>query len=76
MALELPLYVVNGEKICSFEELPDGGARFLGWDFGRGELTRNAAEWDDFFGGDPESYQITKQEFEARLAELRGRAAQ
>ena len=75
MAKRFELYVVNGEKIASFVELPDGGGRMLAWDFERGELTRDAAEMDDFFGGDPESYQITKEEFNQRLAELRDGAA-
>ena len=75
MAKRFELYVVNGEKIASFVELPDGGARLLGWDFERGELTREAANVDDFYGGDPESYQITKEEFDRRLRELRDGAA-
>jgi hypothetical protein len=76
VAKRYELYVVNGEKIACMVEQPDGSGEILAWDFAKGRLTREAADMGDFFGGDPESYQITKEEFDKRLAELRdGEAA-
>lgn len=72
MVLELPRYVVVGEKIASMERTPDGGVEILGWDFVLRALTREAGDMDDFFGGHPDMYPITKEEFDQRLVELRG----
>ncbi len=45
--LKLPLYLIVGDKPVSFTRTADGGADLLGWDFGRKEMTRDAASWDD-----------------------------
>lgn len=88
MALELPIYLLAGEKPISVTQVPGGGIRILGWDFEAGELNRNV-EWDDVVGhlqsgvkvkgsahfaegGD--TYPISREEFEQRVAELRSRS--
>ncbi len=89
MVLKLPIYAIAGEKPVSAEETPDGGLELLGWDFARGEMTRDAVEWDEIVGhlqpGLPVSgntdfaegdwVQVTKVEFDRHVAELRARAA-
>ena len=89
MALKLPIYLLVGEKPVSAEATPDGGLALRGWDFVRGELTRNAVTWDEIVGhlqeGLPvrgncdfadggDTFPITAEEFERRVAELRARA--
>ncbi len=85
----LPIYVIAGDKPVSMEETPDGGADLLGWDFARGEMTRDAAEWDDIVGhlqpglpvrgntdfAEGDWIEVTKAEFDRHVAELRARAA-
>ncbi len=91
MALALPLYLIVGEKPIAVWEMPDGGMGFHGWDFARGELTRDAVTWDEIvghlqegvsvrgssdFAAGGDTFPITAEEFEARVAELRARSAQ
>ncbi len=85
----LPIYVIAGDKPVSMEETPDGGADLLGWDFARGEMTRDAAEWDEIVGhlqpglpvrgntdfAEGDWREVTKAEFDRHVAELRARAA-
>ena len=90
MALKLPIYAMVGEKPIAVWKTPDGGMAFHGWDFVRGELTRDAVTWDEIVGHLPEglpvrgncsfadggdTFPITAEEFERRVAELRARAA-
>ena len=89
MPLNLPLYMVVGEKLVSAEETADGGMALRGWDFRRREMTRAAVSWDDIVGHTEEgrkvqgssafaegedTFEITKEEFDRRLEELRGGA--
>lgn len=86
MPLELPMYLIAGEKPISVEETPDGGLRLLGWDFERGEMARNV-DWNEVAshlqpgvqvrrnapiadGGD--TFRVSKEEFDRRVEELRG----
>ena len=86
MPLKLPIYAVVGEKPIAVWETPDGGMAFCGWDFVRGELTPDAVTWDEIVGhlqeGVPvrgnscfadggDTFPITAEEFEQRVAELR-----
>ncbi len=78
MGLKLPIYAIAGEKPVSMTRTADGGAELLGWDFARGEMTRDAAELPvrgntDFAEGD--WIEVTKAEFDRHVAELRARAA-
>ncbi len=89
MALKLPIYAIAGEKPVSAEKTADGGCALLGWDFARGEMTRDAVEWDEIVGhlqpGLPVSgntdfaegdwIQVTKAEFDRHVEKLRARAA-
>ena len=90
MALKLPLYLIVGEKPIAVWETPDGGMGSCGWDFARGDLTRDAVSWDEIVGhlqeGVPvrgssdfaaggDTFRISAAEFEAHVAELRARAA-
>ncbi len=89
MALKLPIYVIAGDKPVSMEETPDGGAALRGWDFDLGEMTRDAAAWDDIVGhlqpglpvrgntdfAEGDCVKVTKAEFDRHVAELRARAA-
>ncbi len=82
MGLKLPIYAIAGEKPVSMTRTADGGAELLGWDFARGEMTRDAAEWDDIVGhrgntdfAEGDWIQVSKAEFDRHVAELRARAA-
>ena len=85
MSMKLPIYRVAGEKLVSVEKTSDGGLRLLGWDFERDEMVRNVS-WDEVCGhleeavavkgsahvaSGGETFEITSEEFDRRLEELR-----
>lgn len=76
MPLDLPLYLIVGRQPVSLTRTEDGGLALLGWDFDRGELTREAASWDDVTNEDPadggETVRVTRAAFDAAIRELGG----
>ncbi len=47
MPLDLPIYLIVGDRPVSLVETPDGGMSLMGWDFERRGMTREAASWDN-----------------------------
>lgn len=89
MGLKLPLYLVAGEKLISVLPSEEGGLSIRGWDFRKREMTRDAVEWDEIvghlqegrkvqgssdFAEGEDTFEITREEFDQRLAELQGGA--
>jgi hypothetical protein len=83
MALELPIYVILGERPVMMEETPDGGAQVLGWDFDKRELVPalgSLAEvvgmvphCDDPFEALGDREEVTREQFYAKIEELKAR---
>lgn len=85
MPLDLPIYMIVGRQPVSMVRTKDGGAVLLGWDFDLGEMTTDAASWDDIVGTQPgvpvqgnaafsegDAVSVTKAEFDAAVRELGG----
>lgn len=53
MPLELPIYLIVGLQPVALETTASGGLSLTGWDFERGEMTREAASWDDVVATQP-----------------------
>ena len=85
MALELPIFLIVGRQPVSWERTDDGGSMLLGWDFDKGEMTQDAASWDDVLGLTPgvpvadqgrfsegDTEQVTRSAFDAAVRKLKG----
>ncbi len=72
MPLNLPIYVIVGERPLFAIRTADGGMAFKTWDFAEDKFVIGGADdWDALLDGGIDQRRVTKKEFDAHVASLR-----